>query len=97
MKLHPALLAHAEALVGELLGFAGPADQTVSRYFRAHRELGQNDRAFVAEAVYAVLRRRRSLEAAVASAAPRARSMSSASGTISVTNPAASALSAPNG
>lgn len=72
MKPRPALLAHAEALVGELLGFAGPADQTVSRYFRAHRELGQNDRAFVAEAVYAVLRRRRSLEAAVADTAPRA-------------------------
>jgi 16S rRNA (cytosine967-C5)-methyltransferase len=68
----PALLAHAEALLGELLGFAGPADRAVSRYFRAHRELGQNDRAFVAEGVYAVLRRRRSLEAAVTSAAPRA-------------------------
>jgi 16S rRNA (cytosine967-C5)-methyltransferase len=72
VKPRPALLAHAEVLVGELLAFSGPADQTVSRYFRAHRELGQNDRAFVAEAVYAVLRRRRSLEAAVASAAPRA-------------------------
>ncbi|MFZ1910662.1 MAG: hypothetical protein WAU52_16425, partial [Burkholderiales bacterium] len=72
MKPRPALLAHAEGLVDELLSFAGPADQVVSRYFRAHRELGQNDRAFVAEAVYAVLRRRRSLEAAAASAAPRA-------------------------
>jgi len=72
VKPRPALLAHAEALLGELLGFAGPADQAVSRYFRAHRELGQNDRAFAAEAVYAVLRRRRSLEAAAASAAPRA-------------------------
>ena len=72
MRLRPALLAHAETLVGELLRFAGPADQTVSRYFRAHRALGQNDRAFVAEAAYAVLRRKRSLEAAVASNAPRA-------------------------
>lgn len=72
MRLRRALVAHAETLVGELLRFAGPADQAVSRYFRAHRELGQNDRAFVAEAVYAVLRRRRSLEAAAASAAPRA-------------------------
>ena len=72
MKLRPAHLAHAEALLVDLLSFVGPADQTVSRYFRTHRELGQNDRAFVAEAVYAVLRRRRSLEAAVASAAPRA-------------------------
>ena len=72
MKLRPVLVVHAEALVGELLGFAGPADQTVSRYFRAHRELGQNDRAFVAEAVYAVLRRRRSLAAAAESETPRA-------------------------
>lgn len=72
MRLRPPLLAHAEVLVGELLGFAGPADQAVSRYFRVHRELGQSDRAFVAEAVFAVLRRRRSLEAAVGSATPRA-------------------------
>jgi len=68
----PALIAHAEAVVAELLRFAGPADQAVSRYFRAHRGLGQNDRAFVAEAAYAVLRRKRSLEAAAAGSAPRA-------------------------
>ena len=30
----------------------GPADAAVSRYFRAHRNLGQQDRAFVAETVY---------------------------------------------
>ena len=35
----------------------------VSRYFRRHERLGQADRGFIAEAVYAVLRRRRSLEA----------------------------------
>ena len=72
MRLHSGQLAHAEALTAELLRFAGPADQTVSRYFRAHHELGQSDRAFVAESVYAVLRRRRSLEAAVGASAPRA-------------------------
>jgi len=72
VRLRPTLVAHAEALVGELLRFAGPADQVVSRYFRANRELGQNDRAFVAEAVYAVLRRKRSLETAAGSVAPRA-------------------------
>ncbi|MGH8736039.1 MAG: RsmB/NOP family class I SAM-dependent RNA methyltransferase [Burkholderiales bacterium] len=72
MKLRAALVKHAETLVGELLAFVGPADQTVSRYFRTHRALGQDDRAFVAEAVYAVLRRRRSLEAAAASETPRA-------------------------
>ena len=62
--IYRAQLARAEALLAELLGSAGPADAAVSRYFRAHRNLGQQDRAFVAETVYAVLRRRRSLEAA---------------------------------
>lgn len=69
--IYRAQLARAEALLAELLDGAGPADAAVSRYFRAHRNLGQQDRAFVAETVYAVLRRRRSLEAAAQSAAPR--------------------------
>jgi 16S rRNA (cytosine967-C5)-methyltransferase len=67
----PALVGHAAALAAELLRFSGPADQAVSRYFRAHRSLGRQDRAFVAEAVYAVLRRLRSLEAAARSSRPR--------------------------
>ena len=66
------LLAHAEAALAELLTFARPADQALSAYFRAHRNLGQQDRAFVAETVFAVLRRKRSLEAAAGSAAPHA-------------------------
>ncbi len=69
--IYRAQLARAEALLAELLTTAGPADAAVSRYFRAHRNLGQTDRAFVAETVYAVLRRRRSLEAAAGSASPR--------------------------
>jgi len=69
--IYRAQLARAEALLAELLETAGPADAAVSRYFRAHRNLGQQDRAFVAETVYAVLRRRRSLEAAAQSSAPR--------------------------
>ena len=63
-RLTPALLAHAIALVTEVLRFSGPADEALSRYFRAHRALGQSERAFVAETVFAVLRRKRSLEAA---------------------------------
>ena len=66
------VLRHAEHLLRELLHFSAPADQTVSRYFRANHQLGQQDRAFVAEAVYGVLRRKRSLEAAVGSVNPRA-------------------------
>ena len=72
MRLGAALMRHAEAALGELLRFAGPADQVLSRYFRSHRELGQRERAFIAEASFAVLRRRRSLEAAAASDEPRA-------------------------
>ena len=72
MRLGPALMRHAEAALGELMHFAGPADQVLSRYFRGHRELGQRERAFIAEANFAVLRRRRSLEAAAASGEPRA-------------------------
>ena len=72
MRVTGALLGHAEAALAELLRFAAPADQTLSRYFREHRNLGQRDRAFVAESTFAVLRRRRSLEAAAGTAAPRA-------------------------
>ncbi|HUQ26674.1 MAG TPA: RsmB/NOP family class I SAM-dependent RNA methyltransferase [Burkholderiales bacterium] len=67
----PALLAHAVAAATEILRFSGPADETLSRYFRGHRALGQNERAFVAETVFAVLRRKRSLEAAAGSVEPR--------------------------
>ena len=72
MRHTPALLAHAEAALAELLTFARPADQALSAYFRSHRELGQQDRAFIAETVFAVLRRKRSLEAAAGSSAPHA-------------------------
>jgi 16S rRNA (cytosine967-C5)-methyltransferase len=62
-RFTPALFAHAEAVLGRLLRFDYPADAVVSRYFREHRELGHADRAFVAETVFAVLRRGRSIEA----------------------------------
>jgi 16S rRNA (cytosine967-C5)-methyltransferase len=65
------LLGHAATALAELLSFARPADQALSAYFRSHRNLGQTDRAFVAESAFAVLRRWRSLQAAAGSAAPR--------------------------
>ena len=70
MKPTKPLLAHAVAALAELLRFSGPADQTLSAYFRSHRNLGQQERAFVAETVFAVLRRKRSLEAAAGSGTP---------------------------
>ena len=72
MRPTPALFAQAEAALAGLLTFSRPADQALSAYFRSHRNLGQQDRAFIAETVFAVLRRKRSLEAAAGSAAPRA-------------------------
>jgi len=65
-------LRHAAIVLSRLLEFSGPADETLSRYFRAERGLGQQERGFVAEAVFAVLRRRRSLEAAAGSPAAEA-------------------------
>ncbi|MBL8393985.1 MAG: RsmB/NOP family class I SAM-dependent RNA methyltransferase [Candidatus Accumulibacter sp.] len=63
VRLTPVLLHHAEVLLSELLRSAFPADLVVSHYFRQHRELGHADRGFVAETVFAVLRRKRSLSA----------------------------------
>ena len=60
-RFTPALFAHAEAVLDQLMRFEHPADAVVSRYFREHRQLGHADRAFVAETVFAVLRRGRSL------------------------------------
>ena len=70
MKPTKALIAHASEALSDSLRFSGPADQAVSRHFRNHRELGQHDRAFVAETVFAALRRRRSLAAAAQSESP---------------------------
>jgi 16S rRNA (cytosine967-C5)-methyltransferase len=65
-------MRHAASVLARLLEFAAPADEVLSRYFRAERQLGREERAFVAEAVFAVLRRRRSLEAAAGSSDPQA-------------------------
>jgi len=55
---HQHLIAHAEALVDEVLRFEAPADVTTSRYFKANPQLGLRDRGLIAEAVFAVLRRK---------------------------------------
>ncbi|MEA3121133.1 MAG: rRNA (cytosine967-C5)-methyltransferase [Paraburkholderia sp.] len=56
--LHGFLIGQTEALLAEILKFAGPADATTSRFFRAHPKLGHSERGIIAEAVFAVLRRR---------------------------------------
>jgi len=72
VRITRAVLAHARAALSVILRFEAPADQCLSRYFRDHRTLGQSERAFVAETVFAVLRRKRSLEAAAGSPEPQA-------------------------
>ena len=61
----PALFQHAIAALTEVLRLNHPADAALSRYFREHKQLGHRDRGFVAEAVFAILRHKRSLEALV--------------------------------
>jgi 16S rRNA (cytosine967-C5)-methyltransferase len=53
--------AATEALV-LALKFDRPADSVLHDFFRARRALGARDRAFVADAVYGVLRRKRTVE-----------------------------------
>jgi len=68
---------HIEALAEILQGLAAftqPADLIVRQYFRAHPQLGQKDRALLAEAAFFWLRHRRSL-AALAGAEPRANAL----------------------
>ena len=48
-----------------------PADAELSRFFREHKQIGQRDRALVADTVYAALRRRRLLEHVTPNATPR--------------------------
>lgn len=58
MKLHGFLIGQTETLLAEVLQFTGPADATVSRFFRTHPKLGHAERGVIAEAIFAVLRRR---------------------------------------
>ena len=55
---HANVIAHAEALLGEVLTFDMPADVRVSRYFKSNPILGHRDRGLIAESVFAVLRRK---------------------------------------
>ena len=58
MRLHGFLIGQTETLLAEVLKLTGPADATTSRFFRAHPKLGHGERGVIAEAVFAVLRRR---------------------------------------
>jgi 16S rRNA (cytosine967-C5)-methyltransferase len=56
MRLPPAITGHTEEVLREILRFTGPADGTLSRYFREHPRLGSRERGVIAEAIYGLLR-----------------------------------------
>ncbi len=56
MRLPPAIINNTEEVLREILRFTGPADSTLSRYFRDHPRLGSRERGVVAEAIYGLLR-----------------------------------------
>ena len=56
MRLPPAIVTYTEEVLREILRFTGPADGTLSRYFRDHPKLGSRERGAIAEGVYGLLR-----------------------------------------
>ncbi|MDF3836751.1 RsmB/NOP family class I SAM-dependent RNA methyltransferase [Cupriavidus basilensis] len=56
--LHAAHIQHIDRLLGKVLMFTRPSDVVVSYYFRENPKLGHRERGIIAEAVFAVLRRR---------------------------------------
>jgi 16S rRNA (cytosine967-C5)-methyltransferase len=66
MRLTAALVDAYVAAATAALRFDRPADTVLSGFFRAHPRLGVHDRGFVADSVYAMLRRKRLLEFALA-------------------------------
>jgi 16S rRNA (cytosine967-C5)-methyltransferase len=60
--MHRKLLDATTEVLGSVLKLEHPADGVLGNYFREHHALGQHDRAFVAEAVFGVLRHKRVLD-----------------------------------
>jgi 16S rRNA (cytosine967-C5)-methyltransferase len=69
--IHANQVAALAAAIARIAPLAGPADATLSSFFRSHPDMGARDRAFVAEGVFAWLRRKRSLEALAQTQDPR--------------------------
>jgi 16S rRNA (cytosine967-C5)-methyltransferase len=71
MRLTPAHLDMATAALRAVLPLEHPADSILRHFFRENPTLGVNDRAFVAETVFGILRHRFFIERAVDIATPR--------------------------
>ncbi len=72
MRLIPEHLDIAAAAIRAVLPLEYPADGILRRFFRDHHLLGVQERAFVAETVFGLLRHRLFLEQTVELATPRA-------------------------
>ncbi|MEO7095632.1 MAG: RsmB/NOP family class I SAM-dependent RNA methyltransferase [Polyangiales bacterium] len=64
-------MAALTSAIGRVAPLTGPADASLSAFFRSQKDMGVRDRAFVAEGVFAYLRRKRSVEALAGTADPR--------------------------
>ncbi|MBI3917324.1 MAG: RsmB/NOP family class I SAM-dependent RNA methyltransferase [Betaproteobacteria bacterium] len=71
MLIHRAQFDAACEALAAVLKFEQPADAVLRRYFCDHSRLGSNDKGFIADAVFGVVRRKRFLDALVAGPAPR--------------------------
>ena len=71
MTVRPSQLGALTDALAAVLPFREPADSVLRGFFRHHRGLGQDDRAFVAEGVFAALRRLASLRVQAGSSTPR--------------------------
>jgi 16S rRNA (cytosine967-C5)-methyltransferase len=71
MRLSPQLFDQLVHALQIILPLRSPADVSLKFFFRDHPNLGSQDRAFIAESVYAVLRRRHLLESLAPQGTPR--------------------------
>ena len=71
MTVRAGEVAALAAAIERVRRFDTPADNGLTAFFRSHPEMGQRDRAFIADGIFALLRRMRSLEALAESTEPR--------------------------
>jgi 16S rRNA (cytosine967-C5)-methyltransferase len=71
VTLRASRIAGLGSAIAGIRPLAEPADSLLHRFFRGNPAMGQHDRAFVADGVFAFLRRRRSLEALAQTEDPR--------------------------
>ena len=71
MTIHSGQLEAAAEVLRVVLKFEQPADSVLSNFFRGHRKLSQLDRAFIAESVFGLLRRKRLVDHLSKDGSPR--------------------------